>query len=126
MPNAKILILHSADSLDRAKNFKKMFELFDHTVTVIGDLNPQESESVYALVQRSVKDSNTVVILVSAGVFASCVLRFCIGYALGMNKRLVSISKESEKVILPSWYGNLFQPINRYSHHGEIWSKLKA
>lgn len=125
MPSIKILILHSLDSLDRAKNFKKMFEHFGHTVTVIGELNPQESESVYSLVQKSVTDSETVVILVSPGVFASCVLRFGIGYALGMGKKLISIAKESEKVILPSWYGNLFEPINKYGS-GEIWSRLKT
>ncbi len=125
MSRNKILVLHSSDSSARAETFKKWLESRDFSVSTVNDLNKSESESVYRLLQRAIEEHDRVVILVSQSLFASCVLRFGVGYALGAGKKIISIVKDTDRVIMPSWYANLFVPLNSYDE-GEIWSKLKT
>ena len=124
MSKNKVLVLHSADSSARAETFKKWLENLDFSVSTMNDLNKSESESAYRLLQKAIEEHDRVVILVSTGIFNSCVLRFGIGYALGAGKKIVSVVKDTDRVIMPSWYANLFVPLNSYDE-GEIWSKLK-
>jgi len=122
--NNKVLVLHSADSSARAETFKKWLKNQGFSASNVHDLNRSESESVYRLLQRAIEEHDSVVILVSIGIFNSCVLRFGIGYALGAGKKIVSVVKDTDRVIMPSWYTNLFEPIDSYDD-AKIWSKLK-
>lgn len=119
-----ILILHAKDNYDRAQIFQKNLQDRGYPADCVGNLDSTQTESSYAFLQQSIKDRDAVIILISNGIFASCILSFGIGYALGTGKPLVSVVKESDGVILPSWYNNLFT--HGIYNEGEIWSKLKA
>lgn len=120
----RVLILHAKESSARAQLFQNEIQNRGYIADCVGNLESTQTEGGYALMQQSIKDRDAVLILVSKGIFASCILSFGIGYALGTGKPLVSVVKDSDAVILPSWYTNLFT--HGMYNEGEIWSKLKA
>jgi hypothetical protein len=120
----RILILHAKNSSDRARVFQKNLEDRGFTADCVGNFDPSQFDNNYDLLRQNIKDWDAILILVSKDIFTSCILSFGIGYALGMGKPLISVVKESDEVILPSWYSNLFT--SGFYNVDEIWSKLKT
>ncbi len=118
----RVLVLHSSDFLSRAEIFKTRLAGQGHIVDSVADLNRKEDESGYALLQKAIDTHEVIVILVSQGLFNSCLLRFAIGYALGSDKTIVSVVKDPGEVLLPSWYSNLFEHFYTESY---VWSRIK-
>lgn len=118
----KVLVLHASDFTVRADVFKMALKTKGYSATTIGEFGKPESDSAYAVVQKAIDSHHIVIVLASTGLFNSCLLRFGVGYALGSGKTVISVVKDPDEIILPSWYSRLFDHIY---NDLEMWLRLK-
>lgn len=99
-----ILIVHAGNS---AEKVEKALKQFGDAGYVASSINLGE----WGMKEQSLKDcidnKGVVVILISNDLFANRLLTFGIGYVLGKNLPLVSVTYEGGVTIIPSWYEEL-------------------
>ncbi len=118
------LVLHTRDGESKAYELCKILNANGIDSSHIGStFGKTERDSSETLVRQLIDDWDTIVIVVSPGLFASCALRFGIAYALGKGKPLVSVEDRSPfTTLVPTWFHDLF-PKN-YTE-AEILTKLR-
>lgn len=119
-----ILILHAKENFRAANAFEDKLKSRGFVVSAVGNLNRTQTDNGHELMRQYINDWDIIMFLVSQSIFNSCILSFGIGLALCSGKPVISVVKESDGIIFPSWYSNLFESHSFYQDE-ELWTKIK-